>query len=149
MKPRASKKNYYLSILAIGLVLLTACTSVNTATYDSQTDQTVTTLQLKTDSLMESVKANLNTPAAAYKNYAQQYQTILLQLHVLTTRNEALPYNKTTVDQLNLLSSSIEKFQKRHELGFSDARELIALQQLVDAQFRSILTVQLAKPHAN
>lgn len=149
MKPRASKKNYYFSILAIALVLLTACTSVNTATYDSQTDQTVTTLQLKTDGLMSSVKANLNTPAAAYKNYAQQYQAILLQLHVLITRNEALPYNKTTVDQLNLLSSSIEKFQKRHELGFSDARELIALQQLVDAQFRSILTVQLAKPHAS
>ncbi|MBX9705167.1 MAG: hypothetical protein K5Q00_02845 [Gammaproteobacteria bacterium] len=149
MNTIVNKKNYYFWALGIILLLLTACTSVNTATYDPQTDQTVTMLQLKTDRLMGSVKANLNTPAAAYKNYAQQYQTILLQLHVLITRNEALPYNKTTVDQLNLLSNSIEKFQERHELGFSSTVELTALQQLVDAQFRSILTVTLAKPHAS
>lgn len=136
-----------LGLLMFVFVLLTACVSVNTATYDEQTDQTVTMLQVKTDGLMESIQANLNTPAAAYKNYAQQYQAILLQLHVLVTRNEALPYNQTTVDQLNLLINSIEKLQQHHQQGFSSKRELMALQQLIDTQFRSIYTLELTKPH--
>ena len=125
--------------------LLCACQSLNIPQYDAKTDQAVTKIQTQVNSLFISIKENLHSKKSAERYYQKDYQKILVRLHVLLTRQEALPHNTTTREQVELLIDSIEKLQQRHKLGFKNEKELKALQHLINRHFRAILTLELAK----
>lgn len=131
--------------MALLLALCSACSIRLIAQYDSVTDKSLTALQKSVDGMLLDIAANLGKPAAEYKNYLKTYQKIYVDLNVLKTRAEAMINNQLTVQELLLLRDALEKFEQAHKLGFKQSQELVLAQNAVDAIFRALLKLELAK----
>ncbi len=136
------KKN----IILLVLLLLTACQSLSVAHYDVTTDKLITQLQQQIDLVFVRIEHALLSSKSSYKQFTTQYQTIETDLDVLQTRVSAIPHNHITAQQVKILQHSIMLLQRRHHQGFHNLQEVQQLHRLLDSQFHSILTLELAKP---
>lgn len=129
-------------LLAIGI---SGCTVKLVADYDEVTDQSVTALQMHVESFLVGLERKFGTPEAAYELHTGFYDQTKVQLSALRVRAAARPKNEVTVQQLDLLASSLNSLEQLHELGFEDVAEIQPLRNAFRTSFTSILALELAK----
>jgi hypothetical protein len=121
------------------------CTVKLVADYDETTDKAVTALQMNVEAFLVNLERNFGTPEAAYEHHTEFYDQTKVQLSAIRTRAAARPKNEETVQQLDLLASSLASLEDLHELGFEDVAEFEPLRNAFQTSFTAILALELAK----
>ncbi len=134
----------HLGLLAVWLALA-GCTSVSLiAGYDQKIDEGVTALQKRTGAFLVKLERTCQTPEGSYAQNLSFYDEAKVELSALQSRAAAIPQNKLTSDQLALLQDSYDKLEAQHKRGFTPL-VVAETRKLLDSQFTSILTLELAK----
>lgn len=134
--------------LAVVLALLwlsAGCTVQLVAAYDQQTDQAVSALQRKLETLFVDLEDKAGTPAADFAHYAERYKELRVDLSALDTRVQALPDNAQTIEQVGLLRDSLGKLEEIHRIGIGDVALIQPLRSQFESAFVSILKLEMAK----
>jgi hypothetical protein len=139
---RATQQSRSARALILSLTLVVGCTVRWISTYDETTDKDVTALEHKVDALFTSLDVPI---PITHEKAAAQYTSIYSDLHTLIVRNEARDKNELTTQQLRLLDSNIQTFEKLH-MAPDFKRELVSpAKASIDQIFRAILKLELAK----
>jgi len=139
-----------LLMLALGAVVLspTACITVKlVGDYDQQIDQTATQLQKRMDTFLTKLENLPNGDAgrqyAPNKKFYLQYG---VDLRALETRATSLQKQSITVQQVQLMESSLEQLRSTHATQDDlSAASLDEYRQLFNTAWTAILTFELAK----
>ena len=88
---------YWVAMLCA--ILLAGCAEVRLISdYDKATDESLTTIQQKTDDFIETLMTQSTTNKAAFSKHQAFYRDIDQQLRRLEFRANAIPHNEKTVD---------------------------------------------------
>jgi hypothetical protein len=167
MKSRALLPITLASAIVLAIILsLAACSDIRLISdYDPQIDQGVSNLQKKVESILTKIDRSdrsRSNPSTVYS--AADYDQIREDLNVLRTRAESEPQNQLTVKQLYRLGYALldnpptsptvplpqeakgQSLEARNRssapLGTEDVE---SLRSLLEADFRNILRLELAK----
>ena len=137
----------YLSMM---LVALSGCSIKLIASYDETIDKGVTALQKKTESFLLGLESNNSFPACSYKNNMQFYLDSKVDLSSIKVRAEAMPQNGITVQQLDLLASSLDSLEALHKIKDKKSaclsqEEITPLRVAFNSSYTAILKLELAK----
>ena len=131
------------------LVVTGACAVHLVSDYDDTTDREVSQLQRSVDSFLLSLAKNPKPPACTWQKRSGFYDTTTVAIHSLTIRNRARDKNQFTVQQLELLDSSMTTLEHLHRLkGDSACMSPEAIEPLrsnFNTSFTAILKLELAK----
>jgi hypothetical protein len=148
------RRSFALAWLAAGFALALSlgpagCGSVRfLSEYDEVLDLGTTDLQRRVETFLLDMEAKAGTPAGEFGAHRAFYDAVRVDLIVLRTRAQAVPKNALTVEQFDLLGSSLEKLRELHERGGANGlpREVVEPSRTaLGAQFVSILKLELAK----
>ena len=118
-------------------LILSGCSLM--APYDPATDNGVTQLEKDTDSLVSNTVVH-NLP---YK--PDYYTNLRIELKLLEIRAASLPNNTLTSEQLVLLGKQIDYLEALHINNMLTLADVKVVQDALDRNFTSILTLELAK----
>jgi len=140
-------------LLLVVLVLgASGCTVRLIGSYDEQIDKSVTALQQKVDTFLVKL-AGEHSPECTYEQHKQFYEEATVDLSGIKVRAEAIPNNSITVQQIDLLASSLNDIEKLHQLKSAkpagknclSAEEIEPIRQSMNTSFTAILKLELAK----
>lgn len=112
------------------------------AEYDEIIDKTVTSLHTKINTFLVKMERCAGTPEGEYVKNTSFYDNTKGTMQSLTTRAAIISKNDIIIEQVNLLSDSIEKLRGIHERQGKGGltKELIdPIKLAIDAQFASII----------
>ena len=139
-----------LLVLALGTVALAApgCVTVRLAgDYDEQVDTTATALQKRMDTFLTGLESLPDgDPGRAYASSQPFYLAYGVDLRALEIRAAGLPRNSITLQQVDLMESSLEQLRATHQAqnGLSTA-SVGPYRELFNTAWRAILAWELAK----
>ncbi|MBI4500554.1 MAG: hypothetical protein HY700_05275 [Gemmatimonadetes bacterium] len=125
-----------------------ACAVRLVSEYDDTTDKEVSSLQRSVDSFLRSLARSPRPPGCSYQVRAGFYDTTLTGVSSLVLRNRARPRNTLTVQQLELLDSSLVLLERLHQgkgEGCLSPEEIEPLRGNLNTSFAAILRLELAK----
>jgi hypothetical protein len=97
---------YWVAMLCA--ILLAGCAAVKLSSdYDKVTDESLTTIQQKTDDFIETLMTQSTTSKAAFSKHQAFYSDIDRQLRRLEFRVNAIPENEKTVDLVKKIRLAI------------------------------------------
>jgi hypothetical protein len=135
--------------LMLSLAGLVGCAVRFISTYDDTTDHQVTQLQRSVDSFLRSLARNPKAPGCTYEKHQSFYDSTSVALGSLTIRNRARDKNQITVQQLELLDSSVTLLERLHRIKGDSAclspDEIEPLRANFNTSFSAILRLELAK----
>jgi len=141
-------------LLVFGLsAALCACAIRLVSDYDEHTDQAVTALQKKTETFLIALEDEGSAPDCLYEPHKAFYQEAKADVSALRVRAAAIPQNTISLQQIDLLSSSLESLRSLHQLKSAkpigknclSAAEIEPLQTAFNSSFTAILKLELAK----
>ncbi len=128
---------------------LVSCSSVRMLSeYDEILDLGTSDLQRRVETFLFEMEAKAGTAAGEYAANRAFYDAVRVEHTVLRSRAQAVPKNALTVEQLDLLGSSLDKLRELHERGGANGlpREVVEpARAALTTQFVSILKLELAK----
>lgn len=127
------------------LLVLTGCVTVKlVADYDSQTDQSVTEVQQRTEEFLVKMERMIGKPEAAYENNVQFYDEMKVKLSGIQVRANAIPKNDVTIEMLKLLSQNMDDFEALHKKGLT-TNDIPPIRTAMNVGCTAILKLELAK----
>ena len=137
------------ALVAVTLGVVTSCALRLISEYDDTTDREVTQLQRSVDGFLLGLARNPKVPECTYQKRAGFYDTAAVALSSLTMRNRARARNALTVQQIELLDSSVATLGRLHRLKGDAAclrpEEIEPLRANFNTSFAAILRLELAK----
>ena len=126
------------SILLVAFFALGSCTIKLIAAYDETIDKGITALQKKTEGFLLGLESNNSFPSCSYKKNMQFYLDSKVNL------------SSITVQQLDLLASSLDSLEELHKLKDKKSTclsqaEIAPLRVAFNSSFTAILKLELAK----
>jgi hypothetical protein len=120
--------------------------------YDSVLDNDVTSLQQSTETFLNQLDSEVDTPAAAYKANVDFYTKTNAALRTIATRPASEPKSRIIVSEVQTVEKTFDDLQKLHQLngdkGLSRAN-IANARSALESEFTSILTLELAlKSHS-
>lgn len=147
MRGLVGSRRHHVALAATILVAL-ACAVRLVSDYDDVTDKSVSTLQGEVDTFLRRI-ARLKPPACTWARHDEFYDHTYSAVSTLTVRNRARPKNEITVQQIELLDSSLVTLERLHRLkGDSTCfkpEEVAPLRANFETAFTAILRFELAK----
>ena len=138
------------AFLALLLVALGGCSIKLIAPYDETIDNGITALQKKTEGFLLGLESNNSFPACSYKKNMQFYLDSKVDLSSIKVRAAAMPQNDITVQQLDLLASSLDSLEALHKIKDKKSTclsqaEITPLRVAFNSSYTAILKLELAK----
>ena len=117
--------------------------------YDDYTDREVMQLERSVDGFLVSLSRNSTPPGCTHARHTGFYDSTAVALNSLTLRNRARSKNQLTVQQLELLDSSLVTLERLHRLKGDDRclspAEIEPVRANFNTSFTAIVTLELAK----
>ncbi len=135
-------------VLLIGLLVavsLSGCPIRLIAEYDETIDRSTAELQRKVETFLTRLERTAGSPAAEYSRHTGVYDEVRVDLSALKVRASAIPENRITVEQIDLLAASWSDLEQLHKIGFRDPKEIAPLRKNFNNSFTAILKLELAK----
>lgn len=137
----------FVGIAAVALAL-GACITVKLAgDYDEQIDASATDMQKRMDAFLTRLEIlPAGDPGRGYSRNQQFYTDYAVDLRAVETRARSLPKNSITVQQVELMESSVEELRNVHQAqnDVSNAA-IVQYRQLFNTAWTAVLTWELAK----
>lgn len=143
---KTALSRYYLPVIASLLILMVSgCTNIRLiADYDEQTDVAVTQVQRKLEQFLVSLERNIGKEEASYSRNTKFYDDIRVDLSAMRVRAAAIPNNDRTVQQIRLLTDTVDNLEKLHKLGLA-ANDIPPIRTAFNVSCTAILKLELAK----
>ncbi|MBO0612232.1 hypothetical protein [Thiothrix fructosivorans] len=135
----------YLVAIFIIFVNLTGCAVSLISSYDEQTDKAVTALQKKTEEHFVLLDSVAGLPECKYEKHKEFYNKTKVDVSGIKVRVAAIPDNKITIDQTELLSRSFNDLESLHKISCLSKDQIKILSIQFNTSFTSILKLELAK----
>jgi len=142
--PGSKRRVALLLWLTVGIAL-SGCAIRLVADYDEHVDKATTEIQRKVETFLTRLERLVGTPAADYSQHVALYDDVRVDLSALKVRASAIPKNRITVEQIDLLSDSWSKLEQLHKIGFKSREEIAPLRRNFNQAIAQILTLELAK----
>ena len=102
------------------------------------------------ETFLVGLEMNDSFPACSYKKHTQFYLESKVDLSAIKVRAAAIPKNEITVQQLELLASSLDSLEQLHKLKDKKsecipAQEIEPLRIAFNSSSTAILKLELAK----
>jgi hypothetical protein len=110
--------------------------------YDEPTDRGITALHGKVDALMAQLDVE---PTPAYAAVKPSYDAIRGDLAALRLRNASRAKNEITLQQLDVLSASIQRLEEQHRSDRLNQALVAPVHATLDQGLGGILKLELAK----
>ena len=136
---------YQWLIVLFCVLTLTGCSVKLISSYDERTDQNVTALQKKVATFFVKVGSQVGLPECKYDNHVNFYQETKVDISAIEMRARAIPKNEITIEQVQLLKSSLNSLEQLHQLDCFTENQVINLQSNFDTHLTAILKLELAK----
>jgi hypothetical protein len=142
------------ALILVAALALAGCQVRLISDYDPQVDAAVMQLHRKVEAFLlqiQAAAASTLPEAAIRRSYAANeafYRDVQVDLASIRLRAESTPHNDLTIEQIALLTASIEDLRQLHErAGDGGLRpEVITPARLaMQSHFGSIITLELAK----
>jgi len=143
---KTALSRYYLPVIASLLILImSGCSNIRLiADYDEQTDVAVTQVQRKLEQFLVSLERNIGKEEASYSRNTKFYDDIRVDLSAMRVRAAAIPDNDRTVQQIRLLTDTVDNLEKLHKLGLA-ANDIPPIRTAFNVSCTAILKLELAK----
>jgi hypothetical protein len=138
-------------LLAISAFSLTGCAIRLISDYDDVLDKDVTALQQTTETFLNQLGTEIDTPAALYSANVDFYVKTQATLSTMATRAASQPKSKIVVGEVQAIQATFTDMQKLHQAGDKGltAANIANTRSALESEFTSILTLELAlKSHA-
>lgn len=116
--------------------------------YDEFTDQTVTQLQRRAETLLTTLERT-DMPACSYAQHEDAYLAMAVDLNLLIARNKTRPRNDLTNKQLVLLKDSLAAMEELHQSEGTEQclseQNIALLRAGLESGFTAIVTLEGAK----
>ncbi len=142
---RARHRTSLAGVLIFLCCALSACTVQFVSLYDEQTEQQITALQRKTETLIEDLARHAGKPEGAHEHFTERYADIKVDAAVLHTRAQALPLNENTSQQAGELVGWLENLEALHKQGISHPSVLIPVRSQAQSIYVGMLKSEIAK----
>ena len=150
MQTRYSRRSWRRRQTRVSLMLLVlavaGCSIRLISSYDEITDRSATELQRKVERFVRSMESASGTPAGAYANNKAFYDEAEADVSAMRIRATAIPQNRLTLQQIELLDKNLELLRQLHQRGDS-LRAAVATPALdaMNATFAAIIKLELEK----
>lgn len=134
-------------LTAVLALVSLACALRLVSDYDESTDRNLTALQGEVDSFLRRI-SRPPAPACTHGQNSSFYDRSYSTVSTLIVRNRARPKNEITVQQLELLDSSLVTLERLHRLKGDvcmTPTETAPLRANFQTSFTAILRLELAK----
>ena len=123
-----------------------ACSRITViSAYDEQIDHSATELQKRMDAFLTMLADKAGTPDAEYEANKSFYSDYGVDLRSVKVRALSQPKNKITVQQLDLMSESLESLRKAHQDAPIAPEAAATIRELFNQGWGAIITLELAK----
>jgi hypothetical protein len=115
--------------------------------YDEQLDKGVSQLQKDVETFLVKLESSAEKPADKVESYDKNknvYDDFRVAVSVLRVRADSVERDGFTVGMLGKLSKNLTRLEDMHREGLAKA-EIKVIRDGLTAQFRAILTFELAK----
>lgn len=136
---------WFCGLVCSSVLLLSACSVQLIAPYNATLVSELNQVQQQVNTILVSVKQNVNSPQVAYSHYASQYADIDAKLATMISNVKAIPHSNITLKQLHVLQNAINAMQQLHQKGFHSAGAVTVVQQTLNSDFTAIYRLQYAK----
>jgi hypothetical protein len=150
MQTRYSRRSWRTRQTRVTLMLLVlavaGCSIRLISSYDEITDRSATELQRKVERFVRSMESASGTAAGAYANNTAFYDEAKADVSAMRIRATAIPQNRLTLQQIELLDRNLELLRQLHQRGDS-LRAAVATPALdaMNATFAAIIKLELEK----
>ena len=146
----ATLKKSLVTLITALFIALSGCAVQLTGSYDDAIEKGMTAFQKKMETFLVGLEMNDSFPACSYKKNTQFYLETKVDLSAIKVRAAAIPKNKITVEQLELLTSSLGTLEQLHKLKDKKsecipAQEIVPLRVAFNTSATAILKLELAK----
>ena len=132
--------------LAFLTLTLAGCTLRLASDYDEQIDRTATELQQDMDAFLTELGAAGSAEAAGYERHVAFYRGYAVKVRSVRVRAQAHPKNDITLQQLDLMLSSLESLRSTHEEGGTPSAAFLAqTRDLFNTAWGAVIEWELAK----
>ncbi|MEL6820448.1 MAG: hypothetical protein AAFP70_01705 [Calditrichota bacterium] len=126
-------------------LLVSACTPQLISTYDEKVENSLMELHGKLETFFIEMEDIAGTPAADYMLHKGFYDDLQFNLSYLSIRCRAKLNNEKTVEQLELLESSLKSLEEIHKEGIASYELVRTLREQFNIALTAILQLELAK----
>jgi hypothetical protein len=127
-------------------ILFASCTLKLIADYDEVIDREATQLQVQMDRHLTELEASAGTTEAAYDQNASFYRDYSVRVRSLRIRAGGHEKNDITLQQLDLLQSSLEDLWARHQEGGTLSAGYVQVsRELFNTAWGAIIRLEIAK----
>jgi hypothetical protein len=132
-------------------IALSGCTVKLISSYDEETDTSVMALQRKVETFLVKLEALDGFPECTYDHHKAFYAGAKVDISAIHVRAAAVPQNEMTVDQVGLLSKSLDSLEQLHKGKLKRGRSCFSKEEIepvrrsFNASFIAILKLELAK----
>lgn len=136
---------YQWLMVFVCVLALTGCSIKLISSYDERTDQAVTALQKKVETFFVKVGSQVGLPECTYDNHTKFYHETKVDISAIEMRARAIPQNEITIEQVQLLKSSLDSLEKLHKIDCLSGGSVTVLQSNFNIHLTAILKLELAK----
>ena len=136
----------WLTVLLMSLALA-GCTVKLVGDYDEHLDKGVSQLQKDVETFLVKLESSADRPEDKVESYDKNkkvYDDFRVAVSVLRVRADSVERGGFTVGMLDKLSKNLAGLEELHREGLAKA-EIKVIRGTLNAQFRAILTFELAK----
>jgi hypothetical protein len=113
--------------------------------YDEQIDHSASELQQRMDAFLTMLADKEGAPEASYEANRDFYSDYAVGIRAVKVRALAQPKNSITVQQLELMSNSLEELRKAHADAPISAEAVPTFRDLFNQAWGAIIALELAK----
>jgi len=139
------RKTHIVSLLILVGLISTACTPQLISTYDEKVEDSLMELHGKLETFFIEMEDIAGTPAADYALHKGVYDDLQYNLSYLSIRCRAKLNNEKTVEQIELLESSLKNLEEIHKEGIASYELVRTLREQFNIALTAILQLELAK----
>lgn len=143
--PRTAGVPVVLAVIIGSALILSSCSMQRISSYDPQTDQQVTALYKKMERFFLTLTREAGTPQCGYSFHQDFYPEVMIEASSLALRARATPNNELSVQQIELLQSSLQQLEQLHRLSCLSPAQIQSLRSNFNSSFGAILKLELAK----
>ena len=142
---------YMSMIVILFLVGLSGCTAKRISRYDEETDRLVMALQRRVETFLVKLEEVDGLPECTYDHHKPFYSAAKVEISAIHLRAAALPKNQPAIDQVGLLSQSLDSLEQLHKGKLKRGRSCFSKEEIepvrrsFNAGFVAILKAELAK----
>ena len=139
-----------IGVMLIFSLMMAGCTIRLISAYDQTLDQGITAMQKSTEKYLIDLESKDSFPACSYEKNKQFYIDTKVDLSSIKVRAMAMPQNKITVQQLDLLSDSLDSLEELQKIKDRKSKclskaEIKPIRDALNVSYTAILKLELAK----